>query len=273
MNKIWTIAAAATLMAMAGCSGKDDSGDTGGGGGDDGGGSVGYSIAGTIQNFWTGETSAEGLCIQMIDPESFVFEGGDLEYLESDTVEDGAWQVDGLTSNSIIGLLALADDCDGGEAYMGLATGVPEEYIGELDYGDVLTDQVAYFATADVVAAINSGIAEAGYTGSGIDVEGALMGWVISSSDLATAAPVDGATVSGGTDVTCYYADGDDSDGLFMTGGSANTATSSAANAFYVCPAAPVSNYTASDTEGSAYYSIPGGSISGLAQFLRIPRM
>ena len=73
--------------------------------------------------------------------------------------------------------------------------------------------------------------------------------------------------------MTCYYADTDDSDGIFTTGGAANTETSTAADAFYICPEAPIGLYSATDCTSAEYYSITGGSQPGLAQFLRIPRI
>lgn len=236
---------------------------------------VGFEIQGTVQHFWTGDTSADSLCIDLIDPTEKVFNGGELLTLDSTEVAaDGSFGFTGVTTTSTIGLLMLADDCDGGDLYMGLATGIPSDTVNALDYGDVLADQISYVVKQETIDTFNAHLATAGYTGPGLEVEGAIMGWIISSADLASAVPVDCAsTIPFSEETTCYYADTDDSDGLFTTGGVPNTETLSAAGSFYTCPAASIGTYTAEDCSGNEYYEILAGSIDGLAQFVRIPQL
>ncbi len=269
LKRAAAIAAAAPLLLSACDKGGEDSG----GAGTDY--VVGFEIQGAVQQFWTGETSAENLCIDLIDPTDKVFSGGELLTLASTEVAaDGSFGFTGVTTTSTIGLLMLADDCDGGDMYMGLATGIPSDTVNALDYGDVLSDQISYVVTQETVATFDADLAAAGYTGPGLEVEGAIMGWIISSADLATAGPVDCAyAVPFSAETTCYYADGDDSDGLFTTDGVPNTETRAEAGSFYTCPAATIGTYTAEDCNGSEYYEILAGSIDGLAQFVRIPQI
>jgi len=260
------------LAAAAGCG---DKGDTSAGD-SDGGFTLGFTIEGSVVDFWDGTVGGEGLCVTLYDPDALVFKGADLVEIDSVTADaDGNFQFTEVTTIPQLGMLMMADDCDGGGAYMGLATGIPSDVIGGMDYGDVLSEQHAYFFPGDRVGTFDADLASAGYSGGSLNDVGALMGWVIDGIDEATAGPVDCATVantSDSVDVTCYYADTDDTDGIFTTGGAANAETASAANAFYVCPEAPIGLYTATDCTGAEYYSITGGSQPGLAQFLRIPR-
>jgi len=265
-----TLIAAGLLAGVIGCTDKagDTAGDT------DTTFVIGFEVRGTIENIEDGATTADNLCIDLIDPTSKVFEGGDLLILDSTQVTaEGTFVFTGVTTSSSVGLLMLADDCDGGDQYMGLATGIPSDTVNALDYGDVLEGQVLYFVEQEVINGYNTDLALAGYTGAGIQVDGSIMGWVIDGIELETAGPVDCAQVVPYSDETeCYYADGDTSDGLFTTGGAPNTETDLSGGGFYVCTPAPIGTYTASDCNGSEYYEILGGSVDGLAQWVRIPK-
>jgi len=266
---IRTLFAVGLALAVAGCTDKDDdtASDT------DTIFIIGFEIMGSIEDIDSGATTADNLCVELIDPTSKVFEGGELLILDSTEVVDGMFSFSGVTTSSTVGLLMLADDCDGGDQYMGLATGIPSDTVNALDYGDKLDGQVLYVATQVVVDGYNADMALAGYTGAGIHVDGSVMGWVIDGIELENAEPVDCATVEPYSDETvCYYADTDPSDGLFTTGGVPNTETLAAAESFYICTPAPIGTYTASDCNGTEYYEILGGSVDGLAQWLRIPQ-
>jgi len=258
---------AVTSLVLTGC-GKDD-GDTGS---TDGGttpaddtsvGAASFSIEGTALDFAAQAPAAEGLCVYATDPTD-ALGGGDLIILSSSTVgAGGAFNLEGVVTESVLGLLILVQDCNNEGTVMPSATGVAAEDYESLADGDVVAGRNAYVLSADFQAGIDQSVAAAGGS-SDIGTEGALLGFVFDASGT----PVSGATVDCGGCADIYYGDADSADGLFTSAKTGiNASTDATASGLWVVPGGPVSSYTCEDGANS-YDSLLVGSQPGIAVFV-----
>ncbi len=260
------------LLGVVGC-GKE-AGDTGlGGGGTDGGtdggtggtgGAVAFSIEGTALDFAAQAPAAEGLCVYAADPTDSLG-GGDLILLAETTVgAGGAFTLEGVSTESVLGLLLLVQDCAGEGTVMPSATGIALEDYEGLGDGDVLGGRSAYVVSADFQAGIDLSVSAATGGASDIGSDGALIGFVFDSSGT----PVSGATVDCGGCADIFYADPNDADGLFTdTKTGVNTSTDAMTKALWVVPGAPITQYTCEDGVNS-YEPLLVGSQPGVAVFV-----
>jgi hypothetical protein len=267
---------ALALGAFVACTGRGDTGqhpdtdvvDTEGNTGDSDTATPftgpGFVIKGTAVDAQTGLPSViAGLCASAVDPGPAMI-GGEPEILATAPVRaDGRFAIEGVETNSSIGILMLIDDCETStDLVLSAATGIAKADYDQLGDGDVLADRTAYVVTAAYAVDIDAGLAALGDDSHLGD--GALAGYVRVLDSLA---PIDGATVHG-NNATSYYADANDVDGLFGAAAVANTSTDAAADAFYVIPGAAIQNYTAEDGGAHTFASALAGSFPGLVVFV-----
>lgn len=201
--------------------------------------------------------AAEGLCVDILDPTN-VLTGGDPEVVSSTTVgADGAWTATEVPFVSL-GLLALVRDCADEGATFPSATGIPSDAYSELEPDSTLEGASALVIGADVGNGMQASLEAAGYTGD-IATGGIVTGFILDASGGG----ITGATMGCGS-CSPYYGDGDATDGLFSTGGAANTATDAAAGGLFVVPDATLTTYGA-EAEGYTFGSSPLAALPGSA--------
>lgn len=232
----------------------------------------GWRIEGNA--FFQDSGSSEGLagkCIDAIDPTP-ALTGGDPVILASSTIcDDGSFVVAGIKENPAIGTFVVVDDCaeDGTDDLMTSATGISGSFIADLGPGDVLPDIGARVVSQDYRLTVLDELKTAGYDGIDDETFQFLGGRLI--DDSPEAAPFDDYTLEcGACDYDTYYADADDSDGLFTTGGEQNASTSAAADAFFMVPMANIGNYQCTDPDGNVPFTNTYGSLPGYGVFIEV---
>lgn len=246
------------LLAMtalcAGCpTGGDDDTSTG----DDDDADAGtITVRGTVFDLGDFDSTVSGVTVVVANPAPMLASGGEPAALGVGTVAgDGTFEVTDIDpTGADMGLIMIVDD--NGEAFLSVATGIhADEYAGWTD-GTVVEDQVAFAASADVVAAMELDLAIAGWHGELFD-GGALIGFV-QDADME---PVGGATVTSTEDHEVFYADGDPmGEGAFVDATTTpNAATSADSDALWIAPGGGVDNWSA-EADGLTYDSILVGS-------------
>ena len=247
---------------MVACGGSKDSDSTGTPGGNTAGGNTaggaaggtttaGWSMSGTVLDFDSGAPAAEGLCIDLLDP-SPALTGGESELLLSGTVgKGGTFQLDGIVTSSVLGLLASVKDC-GTEntTVFTSANGVAYADIQLLQSGDSLDGLVFRSIDLTTLADMQSSAEALGYTGT-LLTEGFLLGMLQDQNG----SPVDGATFSCAECGPTWYHDDDATDGRFATGAVPNPSSVAAGQAAAIIAAAPVAQYSTEDG-GKHYWAI-----------------
>ena len=169
----------------------------------------------------------------------------------------GAWTATDVPYVGL-GLLALVRDCgDEGNTFPS-ATGIPSDAYSDLEPGSTLEGAAALVITGDVGAGLQASLEAAGYTGD-IATGGIVTGFILDAEGNG----ISGATMGCGS-CSPYYGDGDPSDGLFSTGGSANTSSDAAASGLFVVPDATLTTYGA-EAEGYTFGSSPLAALPGSA--------
>lgn len=268
----------ALLVSACGKGSSDDSGSTtgtpggttGGAAGGVAGGTVstaGWNLTGTAIDFAAQAPATEGLCIELLDP-SPALTGGEPVVLVASTIgANGAIDLTGIKTTSVLGLLASVKDCGGlkNQTVFTSATGVPYEDIRYMSEGETLADVTALVITMPFLAAMQASLEAVGYTGD-LATEGFVFGLVADNAGT----PLAGATVTCQTCPTAYYLDENSADGLFGAAATANTATSAAAGGVFIVPAGPVGQYTAEDGGAHSFPTQINGSTPGSAMITAI---
>lgn len=259
MRTLSLIASLALPLALLGCGDKDDSGAADGTDGADGtadgtdgtadgtdgtaDGTDGteattFNIEGNAVRFddFT-QPAAEGLCVEILDPTN-VLTGGDPVVVSETTVGAGG----AFTATEVpvvsLGLFAQVRDCDGEEATtFPSANGISSGSYSDVADGDTVSGISALTISTESAMGIQASLEAAGYTGD-ITTDGMVIGFIWDADSM----PIDGGEMTCGS-CTVYYADGDPSDGLFTTGGSANTSTTVAGGSLFVVPSAQLTTY------------------------------
>ncbi len=245
----------AALALLVGCpTGGDD--DTSNGGDDDDVDAGTITVRGSVHDLGDVDSTVSGVSVVVANPAPMLASGGEPAALGVGTVAgDGSFEVTGIDpTGADMGLIMIVDD--NGTEYRSVATGIHgDEYAGWTD-GFVVEDQVAFAASADVVAAMELDLAIAGWHGELFE-GGALIGFV----QDAAMEPVDGATVTSTEDYEVFYADGDPmGEGAFVDDSTAlNVATSADAEALWIAPGGGVDNWSAV-ADGYTYETILVGS-------------
>lgn len=243
-----------TMLALIpGCPTEADD-DTVGDDDDADGGTI--TVRGTIHMLGDFDTTVSDVSIVVANPAPMLLDGGEPAALGVGTpAADGTFEVTGVDpSSASMGMIMIVDD--NGDQYLSVATGIhAEEYDGWTD-GFVVEGQVAFAATTDHVADLETDLAEAGFGGD-LFAGGALLGFVQEASEE----PIDGATVSSTGGATVYYADADPAgSGTFVDdGGLPNAQTSADADALWVAPGGGVDNWIAA-ADGYTFEEIMVGS-------------
>jgi len=157
---------------------------------------------------------------------------------------DGSYTVEGIDVKPQLGLVLNVSGCpNAGDVPTN--TGVALETYQDLPDGGSITGKVIYRIGADLGTHIDEDLAKAGYAGSGIVADGALLTFIL----LDDKTPVQGATLEcTGCKSEFYYFDNDRADaGYFMTGKKVNTSTNAFTGGMALVPAAQIWSYTASD--------------------------
>lgn len=254
---------AAIFSSVACTDSKDAATDSGGdsSGGDSSAAELRYTINGVAITFGPDQTpAAEGLCAEAVDP-SNVLDGGEAEVVAQTTIGAGGAYTLTEVPRRDLPTVVVVRDCEGAPSTV-FPTGSP---VLPFDFqtitdGQVLDDVRSVSLSNTTLAAFESGLALAGYTGD-LPAEGFALGAVWTADQ----APISGAQVNC---VGCavYYADADPSDGPFTTGGVKNTATSGPA--LWLIPAAPPVEYSVT-AEGYTFPKVtfaspPGGAFFGI---------
>ena len=223
----------------------------------------GFAIAGTTLDLAAQAPAAEGLCIDVADP-SAAFAGGDLDILASSTVAaDGSFRVEGVETDSVLGLFLFVSDCDSVAPVMPTASGVPFAAYENLSDGDELTGLRAVVVSQAMQQGMSQSFTAAGYTGD-ITTEGVVIGFVRDSSGN----PVEGASVACGNDCAAYYADADNADGMFTSATTGlNTSTAALTGGMFAVPNGPLTSYTATHSTHT-FPAVTFGGMAGLATIM-----
>ncbi len=227
----------------------------------DTGSTSGWTVSGMAVDFAAQLPAAEGLTVAFADPMP-ALTGGELDILGTGTTAaDGTYSIGGIEGNPSLGAFLVVTGGDN----MATATGVASTSYAGFGDGDALTGASAYVISGAMAAGIDASLAPLGVSDS-VTTTGVLF---VNVRDAA-GNPVDGAVVSDGDcGQTVYYMDADsDDDGLFITAGVPNTATSAAAGGFAVIPAGAICTYEA-DAAGKTGSQL-SGSLAGLAVFTGI---
>ena len=243
-----------------GTDGTDATDSTDGtGDGTDGTEPVTFSIAGTavmFDNFT--QPAAEGLCVEILDPTN-VLGGGDPVVVSETTVgADGAWQADGVPVVSL-GLFAQVKDCGAEGTTFPSANGISSGSYADVSTGDVVSGVTALTISAELAGVMQTELTAAGFAAdeaAGVTGNIAEDGLVVGFIWDINSAPINDATMTCGSCVV-YYADGDPADGLFTTGGAANTGTSVDGNGLFAVPAAQLTTYQPAAPGGYEFTSTP----------------
>ncbi|HNC95431.1 MAG TPA: hypothetical protein PKW90_04860, partial [Myxococcota bacterium] len=133
--------------------------------------------------------------------------------------------------------LIIVDDCQANPPTLfPTGTPVPPPLLENIKPGDVLADVQAAAIPVETFDGLQTALSAAGST-TAIPTDGMMIGFVWDKDHKG----IEGATLTGGS--TVYYGDTDAADGLFTTGGSPNTKTSS--TGLWVIPGAPIGTYGA----------------------------
>ncbi len=224
----------------------------------------GFRIAGTVHDVYADDLPADpdALCAYALDPLPVLSGQPPIVMAASKVCPNGDYVIGELYDPPTIGMFVSIDDCEGNEdTVMSSATGIDFDDVKNLGDGDLLSNQRAYLVTNEYGSLIDANLD--GYDGDAVSL-GFMTGFATDVSDQ----PVDGARLSCGGCTTFYYMDNDDSDGLFSTGGSMNTATSVEAEAVFVAPEAPIATYAAEDGGNHTWDDQLFGSLPGYASFL-----
>ena len=207
-------------------------------------------------------------CITAIDPTP-ALAGSPPEILASSAIcEDGSFVIAGIQENPAIGTFVVVDDCDGEpDDLMTSATGISGAFVEGLGPGDALTDIVARVVTNTYRTTILDELKGAGYDGVEDETFQFLGGRLISDAG----APLDDHTINcGACSYPPAYADTDPSDGLYTTGGAANTSTDADADGFFMVPMAAIGTYTCTDGSGTDLTTSTYGSLPGYGVFIEV---
>lgn len=280
---------AATALMAAGCWGRnieyksDGTVDTGAPDtvacGDEPDEITGWTIQGVALDLetLTPASAADGLCATAIDPSPVLAGQPPNDLAVGQVCDDGAFAIYNLGDAPAVGMFVVIDDCKPGANDTGAteqddvlqsANGVKSDDVAGLGAGDVyVMDSVTgkgdlTYLTRTYQATLEGQLV--GYSGS-LDTDGFLGGRLLDAS----MAPVVGATIDCSTcgELTASYQDGDASDGLFETGGAANTATTADGDGRYFLPGAGVSTYEIEDGGTHTWEATLLGSLPGYAVF------
>lgn len=240
---------------------------------------TGWTIQGVALDLetLTPAAAADGLCATAIDPSPVLAGQPPNDIASGQVCDDGAFAIYNLGEAPAVGMFVVIDDCKPGEGdtasaeqddVLQSANGVKSSDVAGLGAGDVyVMDSVTGKGDLTYLTRTYQPTLEAqlvNYSGS-LDTDGFLGGRLL-AADLT---PVAGATIDCSTcgELTASYQDGDDTDGLFETGGAANTATTSDGDGRYFLPGAGVSTYEVSDGGTHTWEPTLLGSLPGYAVF------
>jgi len=215
-----------------------------------------------------GGSALANKCITAIDPTP-ALAGSPPKILASSAIcDDGSFVIAGIEENPAIGTFVVVDDCEGDpDDLMTSATGISGAFIEDLGDGDVLADVGARVVTNEYRTTILDQLKSAGYDGVEDETFQFLGGRLISDAG----APLDQHTINcGACSYPPSYADADPSDGLYTTGGAANTATSADADGFFMVPMAAIGTYTCTDASGTDLTTSTYGSLPGYGVFIQV---
>ncbi len=233
--------------------------------------SAGINIEGTAIDVGTGalltsgDTATAPLCVSAIDPTPAVTGGEPTILVASTMCEDGSFTLAGIEEIPAIGIMVQLEDCNGEGTVMRSVTGVSADLFEGYGPGDTLSGVEARSLSTDTRDAWHAELEGNGY-GFDLGVDGFLAGYALDSAE----APVGGATVTCGScsDRPTWYADGDDADGSFSSGGTAHTTSQVDGGGFFIVPAARITTYTCSD-DSHDWEGTLLGSLEGYGVFIR----
>jgi len=217
----------------------------------------GFSVQGITWNFGDFNWAEVGLCLSVVEPDSVLLGGAPVTKGISKIQTAGAFSVSGVSSESVLGLYMVAEDCDGVGDVVPTATGIPPFEFEELVSGDTLNNRLTLVIDRDLAAIIDDELSQT----QGVESLGAMFGFVQDTNGEY----IDGATIicesTECPDV--FYFDSDHSDGMFSTDGFLNTSTDSSAESAFIAPSSPLQNYAA-ESEGFQFRSEFFGSSPGM---------
>ena len=221
---------------------------------------ISFTLEGSTFDVLTQGAAAEGLCISAINPDPAV-SGGDPITMATATLDaSGNFSIAGVDAKPSFGILMSITDCAEEGTVIATATPVPAPSYADLVEGDTLSGLTAFSINVTYAGYIDGSLAAAGYSGTGIEADGALAGFIVDN----TLTPIDGATVTGAASV--YYQDADSTDGLFTTGTDVNAATVAMGGSMFFVPQAGVGAYSAS-ASGYSFPTYTLGSSPGSVVF------
>lgn len=240
---------------------------------------TGWTLQGVADDLETGTpaTAADGLCATAIDPSPVLAGQPPINLASAQICDDGAFTIYNLGDAPAVGMFILIDDCGPGE---GDTAAIEQDNVLQSANG-VSSDDVAGFGAGDVyVADSATGKGDLVYLtrsfqvtleaefinpAGSIDETGFLGGRLLDAS----LAPVTGATIDCGAcgPLTASYPDGDASDGLFETGGTANAASTAEGDGRFYLPGASVDTYTIDDGGVHTWEATLLGGLAGYAVF------
>lgn len=262
------------LFGLAGCLGRNIPYE-GGPGGDDStvvtsacgeevDTSAGFVVVGPTRDVPTGGAAAAGLCVTVVDPTPALTGGTPTPMAASVVCEDGSFRVGPVAEAPAIGMFVVIDDCEGGgDVVLRTATGVPPDALAGLGAGDSLTVE-ALLVTSAWAATEQADLERVGWSGD--LAAGGYMAGIVEDASLS---PVSGAAVGCDGCATVYYEDANRADGIYGAEAVANTATESAAGAYFLIPSAPIFSYTCTDGGAHTWDPTLLGSLPGFAVYIR----
>ena len=224
---------------------------------------VGWTLSGVGLDYMTQTTTpTAGKCVTIVNPELALVTGDstDLEVLGQTVIDDeGAWTVDGIITDTQVGMFLMATDCADEGTSIPTGTGIAyADYQDVEDGTEIAGLRAVFISTTMASAAINPSFIGIGRADTDIAVEGMMMGFVEDSAGV----PVAGATVAGEDEAFVAYLDPDPNGGLFANDGVPNTATLAEGGGWFMSPGAPITTYTAThDTltfEPKLFGTLPG---------------
>ncbi len=215
-----------------------------------------------------GLSALAGKCITAIDPTPALAGQPPITLASSNICDDGSFVIAGIQENPAIGTFVVVDDCEGeDDALMTSATGISGSFIADLGPGDALEGITARVVTQEYRLQIIAELKAAGYDGTEDETFQFLGGRLVDDAE----SPLDDHTIScGACSYPPAYADTDVSDGLFVSGGAANTSSSAAADAFWMVPMAAIGTYTCTDSGGNDLFTNTYGSLPGYGVFIEV---
>jgi hypothetical protein len=220
-----------------------------------------FNITGTAIDVATSAPAPEGLCIDLLDPSPVLQQLPPELLLSTQVGAGGAFSIEGVVTESTLGLLMSVKDCETeGATVFTSATGVFYDSYSGLADGETLADQIAFSISNPFLEGLELSAAAAQYAGD-LSTDGFMFGFVLDSARQ----PLSGATVTCGDCGTTYYLDSDPNDGLFTTGTDLNLSTDATAGAAWIIPAGPVGSYVADDGGAHTFGQQLNGSNPGSA--------